>query len=313
MAKGPKNNTQKKKKAGKKIAKSPKSRQRGMPGSQESMQNYFRMLADPCNSRMVSAPYAGFGSSLLVRTVQTVTPSTPGSATAVDFIVEAAPFNYPSVFRGIVVTAGDNTTYGNVGLPAGATFLGNLAVREFRPVAACLKWIPTGPISGRSGAIGMAYSPSMTLPINGLISASSAAALNTRVASNGTEQHECLWLPSFADERFTTVSETDIAGCGTVRACGTRVDATVSGANSVANGYIELTAVYEWTPTSNSTSGSGMVPEATPPSPFSLNQVLSRIKDVGKFVFQHAGSMIEIYENGFAPRMAGSNMRVGYY
>lgn len=241
--------------------------------------DYMKLLSDPCNAKLVPAVYAGMGSSLLVRTTDYYKFPSDGSGVAANqnFIFEFTPWNYPTC-----VQAGTNGT-NSVTISQQTPFLTNFVtastVRAYRPIACCVKWIPTGPTSGRSGVIGMAYNPSRTQTA-GPVTVTATLPLCNKVDSNGSTQHEILWLPSFGDERFGANGEVNITGAGSVLVVGEDVD----GYDGLANGLIECTVVWEWIPESGrSISSSVAAPAAT-----TLQQVLSAIKDVNSFVTKGA-------------------------
>lgn len=241
-------------------------------------QEYLRLLADPCHAKLVPAPYAGVGSSLVVRTTDyydiPTAASTTGSA-PVKFVVEVTPWNYPSG-----ITSG-SASLGSIALstvsdPFPSNFVETPAVHSFRPVAACIKWIPTGPVANRSGLIGMTYSPSKVTSNGDITSSETVLSTCQMVNSNGSVQHECIWLPSFGDERFSKYDEVNINGAGSVLIVGQGVDA-IAGS---AFGVVEITIVWEWVPS----YGASVTSSSATPSATTLQQVLASIKDVSAFV-----------------------------
>jgi len=251
---------------------------------------YRHMLADPCAGPLVSAPYAGIGSSYLVRTINTVTGlAAAGTSGGCDFAFEMTPWNLPTIGTLAVGLTGSamatSTTY------SATNFVTGLSVRSFRPVAACLKFVPTGTISARSGVIGMGYSPDKMFQ-NGLTT-TAGPMLSASLQQNptGSVPHEILWLPSFEDERFGTQAETNVNGAGSCQIIGMNVDATLSGSVMMVNGYLEITVVWEWQPAySVSGQNNGIVPAPMSPTSTTLNQALSLLGDAGRFVLQHAGT-----------------------
>jgi hypothetical protein len=95
--------------------------------------------------------------------------------------------------------------------------------------------------------------------------------------------HEVRWLPSFQDQEFTSTIAPNVNGVGTMLATLSGVDGTFYVTNSwTANGYFEVTTVWEWTPAyANSTA----IPISAPPSRSSLQQILSSVGDLGRFVY----------------------------
>ena len=104
----------------------------------------------------------------------------------------------------------------------------------------------------------------------------------TRVAPNGGEVHEVRWIPTSRDEDFSTAATT-ISGGGTMTLVLQGVDGTcISGTNADANGFAEITTVWEWTPAFNS----NVTVNPQTPLPYTTQQVLSHIGDMGAFLYQ---------------------------
>lgn len=244
-------------------------------GLNDSLTAYLRMLSDPCGADLAAAPYAGTGSSYLMRTTDIWQPAL-GTLTALDFVVDFTPWNYPTMLCGAQATPGGANTAANVTF---SSFMASSVVRSYRPIAACVKWIPTGPISSRMGCIGMSYTPNKQLVVGSSYTPAQCIANCQKVATNGSVKHEARWLPSFGDERMGVKGESNISGCGSIQIVGRSIDA-VAGS---ANGYLELTVVWEWEPDFGGTTGA--TPSTSRFTGHTLNSVLSRIRDVGKFVF----------------------------
>jgi hypothetical protein len=254
-------------------------------GANTPLRDYYQMLADPCNAPLSPAPYAGMGSSLLVRTVDYFTPSVASGGSLVDFVYEFTPWNFPTGLAGWTSTPAATT--GTIALQSFDNFVTNgVIARSYRPVAACLKWIPNGPISSRAGIVGMAYSPGKEV-ITGTtgLAVTSYLTAAQEVASNGSINHEVVWLPSFADERFAGVTEPNQSGCGSILIAGSGIDA----AGGTAKGLLEMTIVWEWVPI----TGGGISATIHAPPKFTLQSVLASIRDVGKFVHRasHMGTI----------------------
>lgn len=255
-------------------------RQAAMQGMSQQAVEYLRLLSDPCHGKLVQAPYAGMGSSMLVRTTDYYQfPVISGAAATgfVDLLLEWTPWNYPVAF---VSGSKETGAVGSVSMTNKEPFIGNFilspVVNSYRPIAGCLKWIPTGPVAGRGGLVGLAYSASKTIANGDIVTPEIALSVAQKVDSNGSAQHEIRWLPSFGDERFSKYDETNINGAGSIQFIGKGIDA-VGGA---PNGVLELTVVWEWVPVvANSITSSPAAPSST-----TLQSVLSRIKDVGAFL-----------------------------
>lgn len=247
---------------------------------------YIQLLSDPCAGPLTNAPYAGLGSGYLVRTVDQLNPIATGvNASQVDFVYEFTPWNTPSAFVGGATSVGGNVT---TSITTVSNFVTTSTVRAYRPVAACLKWVPFGAYSARSGVIGASYSPAKMIANAATINPANRVGQQQHVALNGSEPHEILWLPSFNDERFGSNAESNINGVGSITIIGRGIDATAA-PNSSANGYLEATVVWEWLPDESTSATGGIVPNVTSSGGVPLNQVLGSIRDAAGFVFQKTG------------------------
>lgn len=245
---------------------------------------------------MVAAPYGSTGSGYLLRTVS----------------------NYNVTWSGTGLTAGDNTASFYVawtpsaaqlhmgvaatGLSPSMIFAPTVTdwpvretstVRRFRAVAACIKWIPTGPYSKRSGEVGSGYVAGQAVSTGGAWAASNAMSQCLKRAPNGSCPHEARWLPTIVDSEFVTVSFSDARG-GTVFLAGLGVDGVQSTTNGVLNGYVEVTTIWEWEPVADNSAGTSSINVTpTPPAPFTLNDYLPRIKNIGAFVADGIGALAQ--------------------
>ncbi len=241
-----------------------------------TMGPYLRMLADPCGAAFAHPPYTGTDSGYLMRSRVTFQPdSGTGSGTSASFFLQWTPAGAAS--NGFVRRAEGDTTYQTV---TKSDFLTSGVVAKARPVASCLKWVPTGPVTSRKGVVGLGYAQGQLITAGGSTAAVSSLMNSCSVlAANGSTPHEIKWLPTIADEVFTSPAvsvATEVSG-GCVYISLLDVDAT----EGVPNGYFEATTVYEWTPAVNQ----GAAPAIAKASPFSTQQALSRIRDVGEFLF----------------------------
>lgn len=271
----------------------------GNPSS--GFMDYFKLLADPCGGALVRAPYTGIGSGLVVRTRQLYNPkfSSINNLSTMDFAYEITPFNAPT---SAVYGSNLNGALMTMTAISEDCFVTNpTIVKAFRPIAACVKWLPNGPIASRRGTIGHAYAPSKTVTTSGGYYCTDLLSSCAVTAANGSVSHETKWLPSFADERFGSASETDIVGAGSVLLVGNNVDCTAvpNGAlfDVYLNGYLEVTTVWEWEPAAGgSVTTSKVVPSASPPSRTSLNDVLARISNIGNFLYGALDSVSMAYQ-----------------
>lgn len=267
----------------------PKGNATANPLKDSRVQKYLGLLADPCSGTLAHPPYAGTDAGYLVRTTELIGVSatdgsslTPGATGKMDAIVSITPSGYISYARlnGATTQVGGNITLGN---SAGtASFLSTAAVRRFRPVAACAKWVPSGPYATRQGTVGTMYGVGTIENAGQVTTATAMLATCTRTAPNGGEMHEVRWLPTSFDENFTTATAFALGG-GTMTIVLSGVDGTASNATNLnANGFVEVTIVWEWTP--SSTANVTVNPQA--PMPYTTQSVLSNIGDMGAFLFQ---------------------------
>lgn len=241
-----------------------------------AMGPYLRMLADPCGAPLAHPPYTGTDSGYLMRSRVTFQADNgTGSGTSADFFLQWTPAGAAS--NGFVRRADGDNTYTTV---TKSDFLTSGVVAKARPVASCLKWVPTGPVTSRKGVVGLGYAQGQ-LVTAGATTTLVANLMNScsMLSANGSTPHEVKWLPTIADEVFTNPAvsfDTEVSG-GCVYVALLGVDAT----SGVPNGYFEATTIYEWTPAVNQ----GAAPAIAKASPFSTQQALSRIRDVGEFLF----------------------------
>lgn len=263
-----------------------------------------QLIRDPCSANLAHPPYAGMDSGYLIRTVDVFQvvgsapgPLTVGATVPLDFAVSYSPAatgsgstNAGFLAMGIapggaasqaVVSSGTGT-YGIISPVRNFINSSTTVVKRYRPVAACLKWLPSGAFSARAGYIGMGYSPGSISSAGEVSSPADWFTLSQKNSSNGSSTHEVRWLPTSADENFTSNSITVLGG-GTVFLAGRTVDATVASATTaIANGVVEVTTVWEWEPISG--VGTAVAPKA--PAPYTTQQILSTIGDLGNYLFE---------------------------
>jgi len=251
-------------------------------------------LADPCAGDLTGPCYAGTDGGYLVRTVDSYQPTctvTAGKTTA-DFFFCYTPWNMSSTSAtGIQFGGGDVGTSLNVTANYMANFITTAAfVREYRPVAACAKWVPTGAVGNRSGEVSLGYSPGLLFPAVGSLGTaflSQIKASSLHQQGNGMENHEVVWVPTIVDEIWTSNVSGPQPGAGTITIGLNNVDASVSGTSATLNGYIQVTTVWEWTPTA---AGSLSTPLKTP-APESSQQVISSFGAVKNLVLNKVMQM----------------------
>jgi hypothetical protein len=277
----------------------PRARRVGAsPGMGKAAGDWLRLLADPCTGELCRPCYTGADSGYLVRTldyqqVTGVCAGTPGAIIPAQGIAQFTPFNWSTTSGARL----NGTPSGGAGVALVETGFTNFittnsgSVRRYRPVAACLKWVPTGPYASRSGVVGWAYTTGTTYSAGAIVAANAALSLVQHSSPNGSEAHECRWMPTQIDETWTQTAVADSESAGTVTLVLFGTDATVqsSGTSFNMNGYIEITVVWEWLPQDTGSAGSsGITAAARAPLPFTSQQVLSQVKDMGAFLFRGA-------------------------
>ncbi len=277
----------------------PKTAVKSIPrtmGNSQVLQSYLQMLADPCGSAMVHAPYNGTDSGYLIRTRCTFkATNTVTTTSTADYFLQWTPAG--AAANGFIQQRNGDSTFSTY---AQSDFLTSGVVAKARPLASCLKWVPTGPVTNRQGVVGMAYltgqQVTATQSATGVSYADMLNGCNV-LASNGSSPHEVKWLPTISDQSFTNPNvsiATEVSG-GTVIIVLLGVDAT----NGIANGYFEATTIYEWTPAVDQ----GAAPSVRRPIPFTTQDAISQIRDVGSFLF--GDSMAAL---GSAAKRAAGNM-----
>lgn len=276
--------------------------QKGKPRQQAKKQGvvaspdfarYDRLVRDPCAGNFARPPYAGGSSGYMVRLTTALSPtvfsgvSTVGTATTSNFSYEIQPGAFPAYgFAGATSTTA-SPVWGISSVSG--TFLSNPLVKEFRCVAACAKWVPTGPISERAGMISLGYVPGIvkntgesSTPADLLLIAQNGIER----APNGSSDHEIRWLPTPTDETYTQPQTSTLyVTSGTMTVTGVGVDSRYTATNIVTpNGYVEVTLVVEWTPTGS--TGLSLAPETN--VSFTSQDYQSTIKDVGRFLLTGA-------------------------
>jgi hypothetical protein len=266
------------------------------------MAKYINLLNDPCSGEFSPPPYAGTDSGYLIRTQEiiqvqaAITGGVTGQVIPIDAGIQVIPTAYNTgATAGLAYVAGSAGVSFILPSQISTSWAVSASVRKVRPVAACLKFLPTGPYATRQGVVGVGYSGGcIALPNTEGGTVTSAGQLLTAanfVAPVGATSHEVKWLPCSVDEAFSDVATTDnssLAG-GTMFMGLQNVDAIcISSTVAQLNGYFEATIVWEWLPK----VADGLVPAPRKPLPFTTQQALSTIGDIGSFLF---GNM----SNGF--------------
>ncbi len=285
----------------KRNAPKPKGKGRRMQPTGEiarHMAAYDQMLRDPCNANLVAPPYRGTDSGYLIRTTDNVTVScvgaalTTGNVYAADFVVEYMPQLVSSGATNTALAAAGQApggatpaiAYSTAGSATGlvSNFISSSGVvGRFRPVAACLKYIPSGPYTSRQGMIGLGYTQGFPATPTASMNIFQTLSQCQMIASNGSRSHEVRWLPTDTDESWVVLGSS-AGGAGCIYLVGKGVDATATGTTAAGvNGYIEITTVWEWQPALSNSLNSA--PRA--PAPFTTQSVLSSITDLGAYLF----------------------------
>jgi hypothetical protein len=270
----------------------PRSVPRGMASGAGDA--YLRLLADPCAGAFTHPPYAGTDSGYMLRTVEYLnvqaagfTGLTVGQTTISDFAVQVCPATYSGTgaTSGLVVGSAPAGTAFVLSPVVSQSFIAqNTAVKKFRCLAGCAKFIPNGPYNTRQGTIAVGYNSGMFIAPSTTSAKSSVFSqqmLDT--SANGSKEHQVKFLPAAEDETWNDPGVGDVSSYagGTMMIVGSAIDSVALSATvAQLNGIVEVTLVWEWTPTA--TVGLSTMPRT--PSPNTLQQVLSRIKDIGSFV-----------------------------
>jgi hypothetical protein len=206
-----------------------------------------------------------------------------------DAVVQFTPFNLSStssVLLSAIGSGGTMPTFTQTGLNNFITTGGSVA--RYRPVAACVKWVPTGAVYARQGSVALGYSGGQVFFSTQAPTVNQAFTEAQRIAPNGSQIHEVRWLPTAVDENFTDTLTSNNTGAGTMLVGLKDIDATYYGGDGSTSttikgdGYLEITCVWEWVPARTI----GVSPAPRAPLPYTSQQVLSSIGDMGAFLFE---------------------------
>lgn len=249
----------------------------GMPAA---IADWRKMIMDPCSAALVRPPYAGCDAGYLIRTVNGSTPyfqanGTDGPTTG-NFVVQLTPWNLDAT-HGYISGGAD---VGGFSMNSGG--LGNFittstVVRSYRPIACCMKWIPTGPVSSRAGLVGVSYGVNTSLVAGDVVTAGAIVSSGLRYASNGSEDHEVRWLPTETDALWTTILDATKPGAGSVTIALEGVDGVRKSNTLTLNGRLEVAICWEWQPKG---FNDGIVTAPHLPLPFSLNAAMASLGDI---------------------------------
>lgn len=252
------------------------------------MLDYDKMLRDPCASNMAYPPYGGTDTGYLVRiTEQIIPPAGAGTGLVVgntfpmNIYCQIVPKNFPAYLIGSAASANPSVA----AVANGGIFLNQSIVRSYRPVAACLKWVPTGPMLARQGVVGLGYSTSPPLFTTGTAFVGTLIGQTLERVPNGGGPHEVRWLPTGEDEDFigSNLSVATTSSAGTLFAVCNGVDGTAVTTTTIQpDGFFEYTAVYEWVP--GPTAGLTVAPKT--PLPFTTQQHQASIEELGDYLLR---------------------------
>ncbi len=275
-----------------------------------------RLLRDPCAADLAYPCYGGLDTGYLVRVTDFYTPSitqaAPTGATTMDCVFMYAPYNLStSTGYTVAIKVPPDGTLPSFTANGFSNFISSSgAVKRYRPVACCVRWLPSGAYSVRSGTISSGVSPG-AVAISGNNSTMSAMrAACQRYASNGSEMHEVRWLPTAVDENFTTTLAASDAGAGVVIFALQGIDAIGNGTTVAANGTFEITTVFEWVPEKVG-AGAGVTISPRVPLPYTSQQVLGTIRDLGQYIFQGVRAMETVGSHVAPYAMAATQLLSG--
>lgn len=260
------------------------------PLSDPRVRAWDQLLRDPCAGNLAYPCYSGIDSGYLVRTTDYTTPQyvsalAAGTIVRSDAYFQYSPFNWSGSTGGISAVGVSSAPLPNAtNFGYSNNFICTSTVARYRPVAACVKWLPSGPYTSRQGIVSSGVQPGNSIASLSTVTVTAARALCQRFSPNGSEQHEVRWLPTAVDENFTTTTASVNSGAASMLFVLAGVDGTADGTNVTFNGSFEVTIVWEWTPAS--TTSSGLSTTVKSPNPFTSQQVMSTISDMGAYVFE---------------------------
>jgi len=269
----------------------------------EDALKYLALISDPCNGELVPPTYAGEGSGLFLRTKTMISPG----ASAVDSILQFGPSQInensqgqnANGFGGPILYASSNSSGGGLsnvyGESIAPTYFGfepsSAGVAgAARCIAACVKVHYLGSELNRAGIVyaGLLSSPIFTDATS--VTLSPVATLGNalgQIDRVGSRVHEYKWLPSFGDEQFIKLAQSDITDTVQNRPDGNSLVVAVSGAYAGSIMY-EVTACWEYNV--NVLDNVGIVSTMNVSrSACTLNDVLRSIGDVGAFCLSPEG------------------------
>lgn len=256
-------------------------------GLDKHARSYLRLLSDPCGADLVPSLYEGSGAAYQIRLNSLQIPGVVGTFSLgvhakVDILVCFIPGGR---VLGTYGTAAGNS-FGACTTYALFPYLATGVVQSYRCVAACMKFQPNGEYSYRSGTIGSYPETNLSAPATGGFTAQTVLTKAISIVPVGSEQHEIVWCPTAHDGNMKTglgvYDDSTLTG-GVISMVLTNVDAIGSGPNSaVVQGFINLTACYEWIPETNST-GAGIPSNIASVPRTPMNTALSTLGNMSKW------------------------------
>lgn len=253
----------------------------------KAVRDYDTLVRDPCAGPFATPPYAGAASGYFTRIqvaipITASTSGTAGTDTFISFAMQIQPAAFPVIYY---TAAGFNSVSPVwIANTLGGSFLQNTAVKAYRPVAACAKFVSNGPIAKRAGLIAVGYTQG---PVRAVGQSGTGPDIlqfsqdGLERCPNGSGAHEIRFLPCPGDEQYHQTPTNLFAEGGTLNVSGTNVDAIQGSATTAtANGYVEFTGVYEWVPEGSA----GISTAPTPTVGFTSQDYQSTIGDMGAFL-----------------------------
>lgn len=268
---------------------------------------YDNLLRDPCAASFAHPPYSGLDTGYLLRVTQSYFLTAAGTFTGgtkvngLNCFFQIQPSTYPAVLGCGTTAATANVAYYTY---SSTPFLATGTVRQYRPVAACLKFVPIGPIADRSGIVGMGYCNGPLLTTGSVASFGDTLNQCLERAPNGSSEHEIRWLPNASDERFDpyTGGFTDPEASCLIFSITNCDGVATSTANANLNGYLEYTAVYEWLPA----QGASLTSAPKTPLPFTTQQHQATISDLGAYLLHGVRRTASVAAEGMVRGAVGT-------
>lgn len=261
---------------------------------------YRQLLADPCNGPLVPPTAIGPSSGLVVRQRKIQGVASGNNLSTGSFIVVCTPAT--GELRWTTDNATTMNAWNSVSLETG--ILDSNITRSYRCVAACMKWVPTGPLTARSGSVHSGFvldkvdTDQVAAQTSAYVPMCPHSASNTGIG----EPIEVRWVPTGPEDlEFRDGTAVYNAETGSMVLIGRAVDTAGTTVGAAFNGYIDITTVYEWLPKFNAGVVAPMVMGSTTP----LQTVLASLGELGRFAVDSQ------YVRQVMGRMVGMAAQVG--